>query len=279
MTYKKNFVVAVKVNGKILRESNDRVELPFGSEYSILLKNLDSVRMQARIFIDGEDASGWLVLQPSSSVDVERFVKEMDRGNRFKFIELTERIEKHRGIKADDGLIRVEFRREKLYESPKVVEQHNYHYYYSDGRFPYYWYPNHSGYPTLGIQNSSQGLLDKSVNVLRSNSMSASCSVAALSQGHASAGVSDIAKYTTQPEQSVGITVAGSLSNQKFISVNGFETERFEVIVLHLVGKKHGACVQAAKTVHTMLQCDTCGKTSKSSAKFCKECGTSLEKV
>ena len=75
MTYKKNFVAAIKVNGKVLRESSDRVELPFGSEYSILLKNLDSVRMQARITIDGVDAVDWVVINPNSSVEIERFLK------------------------------------------------------------------------------------------------------------------------------------------------------------------------------------------------------------
>ena len=86
MTYKKNFVAAIKVGGRVLRESSDRVELPFGSEYSVLLKNLDSVRMQARITIDGKDATGWLIIGPNQSVDVERFVENLDRGNRFKFI-------------------------------------------------------------------------------------------------------------------------------------------------------------------------------------------------
>src|ERR1700676_1587045 len=105
MTYRKNFVCAIKVNGKVLRESSDRVELPFGSEYGVLLKNLDSVRMQARISIDGKEATGWLIIGPNQSIDVERFVEDLDRGNRFKFIERTERIEEHRGIKAEDGLV------------------------------------------------------------------------------------------------------------------------------------------------------------------------------
>ncbi len=45
MMYKQNFVVVVKCNGKILREQDsDVVYLPFGAEYSILLKNKDSRR-------------------------------------------------------------------------------------------------------------------------------------------------------------------------------------------------------------------------------------------
>src|SRR5258708_34029825 len=98
MMQRNNFVVAVKVNGKVLRESNDRVELPFGSEYSVLLKNLDTVRMQAQISIDGQDATGWLVVDPGKPVDIERLYREnRARGNRFKFIDRTYRLSGHRG--------------------------------------------------------------------------------------------------------------------------------------------------------------------------------------
>jgi len=76
-----------------------------------------------------------------------------------------------------------------------------------------------------------------------------------------------------------GITVPGSISNQKFTEVSGFDTEPAEALVLHLIGKTNGAPVKVAKTVKTVLECETCGKTSKSSAKFCNECGTSLERV
>ncbi len=44
MTYKENFVLVVKCKGEILRERDGIVTLPFGSEYSILMKNLDHRR-------------------------------------------------------------------------------------------------------------------------------------------------------------------------------------------------------------------------------------------
>src|SRR5579864_7262156 len=100
MTHKRNFVIAIKVGGKVLRESGSEVELPFGSEYSLLMKNLDTVRVQAKVEIDGDDVSGWLVLQPNSSLELERFIRNgnLERGNRFKFIERTEAVEAGRGI-------------------------------------------------------------------------------------------------------------------------------------------------------------------------------------
>jgi hypothetical protein len=271
MTYKKNFVAAIKVNGKILRESSDQVELPFGSEYSVLLKNMDTVRMQARISIDGEDATGWLIVGPNSSIDVERFVKDLDRGNRFKFIERTEKIEQHRGIKAEDGLIRIEFKRERVYEAPKVVEHHTYYHHYPYYRYPWVVYPGCTN-DTFTYSSGSLGPIRSSSPAIGSRGMSGAVQNAQ-SISLCSVNNSEPISYNT------GITVPGSLSNQKFTSVQGFDTDQSEVIVLHLVGKKDGEPVKVAKTVKTMLRCETCGRTSKSSSKFCKECGTSLEKV
>ena len=55
MTYNNQFVAVVKVNGKILREINDVVTLPFGTEYSIMLKNLSPNDCVATIEIDGQN--------------------------------------------------------------------------------------------------------------------------------------------------------------------------------------------------------------------------------
>ena len=43
MAFKKNMVCSIKANGKILREIDNTVRLPFNSEYSILLKNLEKM--------------------------------------------------------------------------------------------------------------------------------------------------------------------------------------------------------------------------------------------
>ena len=44
MMYNNKLVAAIKSNGKVLREFGEEVYIPFGSEYSILIKNLHSVR-------------------------------------------------------------------------------------------------------------------------------------------------------------------------------------------------------------------------------------------
>ena len=53
--YQSKLVASLKANGKVLREFKDKVYVPFASEYSILLKNLNTVRAEVHVYIDGED--------------------------------------------------------------------------------------------------------------------------------------------------------------------------------------------------------------------------------
>jgi hypothetical protein len=260
MMHKKNFVVAIKVGGKVLRESSDRVSLPFGSEYSVLLKNLDTVRMQAKIDIDGQEACRWVVIDPGKSVEIERFYRgNNERGNRFKFIERTERVEEHRGVQAEDGLVRVEFKRERVYELPKIVEHHTYYHHGGCFGLPYRYYQ-----PSGNV--SSFNLMSAPVN----SGLITNTSVSSLGRLGTAEPIS---------ANETGITVNGGVSDQKFTSVSGFETEQSEAIVLHLIGRKNEVLVQTARIVQTKVYCNTCGQKNKDTSKFCSECGTFLEQV
>jgi hypothetical protein len=105
--YSNKLAVAIKANGKVLREFEDSVYLPFGSEYSIFIKNKNSVRASVKIEIDGADVTEGvsLVVNPNDEIELERFIKNgnLRAGNRFKFIERSGAIERHRGIGVDDG--------------------------------------------------------------------------------------------------------------------------------------------------------------------------------
>ncbi len=137
--YNNQFAVAIKTAGKVLKEQKDKVFLPFGCEYSIYLKNLNTVRALVRVQLDGVDVTDGsdLVVQPNDSIDLERFMKNgnLSQGNRFKFIERNSKVEAHRGVQAEDGLLRVEFQFEKpaVKWTPKEIEHHH-HYHYD-----YYW--------------------------------------------------------------------------------------------------------------------------------------------
>jgi hypothetical protein len=120
--------MAVKVDGKVLREVGGDVFLPFGSEYSVTLKNLSGRRAVVHVDVDGQRITeGGLVINSGSSVDLERAIGgNLLEGRKFKFIEKTEEIEKFRGNRVDDGLVRVTYQFEKPVPSP--VEWHPYQY-------------------------------------------------------------------------------------------------------------------------------------------------------
>lgn len=146
MMYANKLAVALKANGKVLREMksegsdrDDTVRLPFGSEFSIYVKNMNSVRALVRIEIDGESITEGmsLIVEANNDIEIERFIKSrnMDTGLRFKFIERTQKIEDGpRGIKTEDGLIRVEyeFEREPAKIVPSPIYQPVYPFFYVD---------------------------------------------------------------------------------------------------------------------------------------------------
>jgi len=121
MTYKDHFVVEVKYDGKILRVKDGAVYLPFGSEYTLLLKNLNSKKASVKVHIDGQDVLDYssLIIGGNGQAELEGFLSGTTARNKFKFIHKTKEIQEHRGDKADDGIIRVEFAFEK--PKPKTI--------------------------------------------------------------------------------------------------------------------------------------------------------------
>jgi hypothetical protein len=262
MVYLNKFVVAVKVNGKILRETDNTVSLPFGSEYSIFVKNLDSRRALANVSVDGKEAISGLILPAYGSVDLERFVKDWQTGNRFKFIERTGAIEAHRGIGAEDGLIRVEFRAERVFlERPVPMSNRP----YGDGRRPMM--PMRRG-PMAGVTGSA-GPARRSTSNGPIPGMNSSREVERGAE--VCAATADCA-FNDQ-----GITVPGSQSNQRFVVGEYFPTEAHsDVLILKLRGTVGNQPIQEPVTVSHKPKCVTCGRTNKAESKFCCQCGTAL---
>src|SRR6266702_5175982 len=279
MTYKRNFVIAVKVGGKVLRENGDEVQLPFGSEYSVLLKNTNSVRAMAQISIDGVSAGPWYILGPNSSVEIERFNNSgnQERGNKFKFIERTQAVETHRGIKIEDGLVRVEVKKEKVWEPPKTVEHHTYHHHqydYHPGR--YIPAPSWPSYPSPYIIWCNTSIHNQSQQNTSYKSIAATTRASGSVQPMAMNMMSVNMQSSSIPNEA-GITVPGSESRQAFTSVWGFDTEpQTEVLTLKLIGRSGPVAVEKPVTVDLRAVCQTCGKRAKGDAKFCSRCGTSL---
>jgi hypothetical protein len=278
MMFHEKMVVAIKTNGKVLREFKDAVYVPFSSEYSIFVKNLNSVRALVTVEIDGTDVGEGqqFVIAGNSEVEITRFIKDgnLQSGNRFKFIERSDSIEQHRGVGAEDGLVRVSFQYERRIQTyvPPVVQPQ--------------WIVTHPVYPTTPyysttttISNavgsgaidhfSAKGVLGGS---LRGTSLNASGSMQSNSMSTQNASVNYSATVND-----AGITVPGSVSEQKFTEVSGFPVEATtHVIVMKLLGQTETARVEQPITVKSKPKCVTCGKTGKSTAQFCSNCGTSL---
>ena len=281
--YQSKLVASLKANGKILREFKDTVYIPFGSEYSFLIKNLNTTRALVNIFIDGEDVmEGGLVLNAGQEVDLERYVKNgnLSAGNRFKFIERTTAIEDGpRGTKLEDGLIRIEFQYEKPYVAPVL----------NRGLFYGNRYSNHDGIVGGMTQTSFNvnGAL-RSADFSQNGSVMAQAASAAVDKYCADNGIVNKSEvhdgmatmdWMAAPQNDVGITVPGSKSTQKFqTTVMGAMEAEKHTIVLKLLGETpNNKPVLNPVTVERKPKCVTCGKQNKANAKFCTECGTALE--
>ncbi len=253
--YQDKVAVALKVNGKVLREHGDTVYIPFGSEYSIFIKNLNTVRCVVNIQIDGSDIAegSSFIINALDSVEIERFVKSgnLQAGQRLKFIERTEKVEQHRGIGAEDGLVCITFEFEKP-QPPILFGNEQWKKYYVDPSIPN---PYDKWYATPSTGSPLRGL------------RWAQCSTSTANASYAAPAVANEA----------GITVGGSVSEQKFSTVSGVITDGVKhLMVLRLLGEVGQQKVKKALTVQTKQKCPTCNHLNKSSAKFCVECGTGL---
>jgi hypothetical protein len=76
----------------------------------------------------------------------------------------------------------------------------------------------------------------------------------------------------------VGITVPGSKSSQSFqhTTVGALESQK-HTMIFKILGETANNRVEKPVTVKHKPKCVTCGKLNKATAKFCIECGTSLE--
>lgn len=270
MMYSNKFVAALKsANGKVLREYADTVYIPFGSEYSIYLKNLNIQRALVSITVDGEDIGSDVVINGGQEVTLERFLKDANIGNRFKFIERSGSVEQYRGIKAEDGIIRIEF----AYEQPTV---------YANNPLSGNWLDN-TLYRSRGIDRGYNHTLGDAIGSQLSNGDSSGNGVLCSAQYSANNATKISAKGlnlmgNAVPQNEVGITVPGSISEQKFITVPAFklQAEKY-VMVLRLLGETETARVVAPVTVKAKPKCVTCGRVNKANSKFCTNCGTALE--
>lgn len=258
--YSDKLVAAIKVADKILREFKDVVVLPFGKEYSIYLKNLNTVNASITVSIDGKDVLGKyaLVLEPGKELNLRRSISNDNTtiGNAFKFIEMTDKISEYRGITAEDGLVRIEFQFEcEEIKIPKGPIKNQF------GDSPYW---------SQGDWNIDCSYNQKRPNLLRG-------------PGDTHFGQQVFINTIGAVAQSVelGVTVPGSIVEDQIFTPTPYKQLEPEIhaIVFKLSGNMEGVPAKQVVTVKTKPKCITCGKVNPSTAKFCSTCGTSLQVV
>jgi hypothetical protein len=268
--YNNKLAVAIKSDGKVLREVKDKVFIPFGSEYSFFIKNLNTTKADVKIFIDGESIAGddSFVVHPGKSINIERFLRNgnMNAGNRFKFIERTGAVENHRGIGIEDGLIRVEFQ----FEKALPVIRHM-------------WDPSNGPIYTKtttkmwgdGLDCRGGGQSD----ILRSRRMSYGSETGHNPQMYNSVTTSSTSVTTQSLQNETGFTTEGSISEQQFTTVPSFVLEdEKHVMVLHLLGQtEDNKPVTKPITTKTKMNCPGCARVVRPNDKFCSCCGFSLQ--
>ena len=290
MMYSNKLVASLKANGKILREFKDTVYVPFGSEYSLLLKNLNTVRAVVNVFIDGEDqCPGGIILNVGQEVNLERSIKNNNllEGNRFKFIERTGAVEKHRGVKLEDGLVRIEFQFEKYVAPAQWGSTWNDQWKNSNLCYP-------AGARNIGSTSGSLGNFTNVGGVMRSidtskgefvktqasqniNQYCADNNIQCSAQS-VHDGMATMDSYSP-PKNDIGITVPGSKSEQKFYTatMGALDPEKHSIVLKLLGETPDNRPVGKPITVKSKPKCVTCGKQNKANAKYCTECGTALE--
>jgi hypothetical protein len=274
MMYSNKLIAVVKSNGKVLREQGENVFLPFGQEFTILIKNKNSLRALVKIEIDGTDATDGtsLIVPANGEIEIERFIKNgnLAQGNKFKFIERTAQIEQHRGAKVDDGFIRIEFEFEREAQPIK-----------SPPIYTTPWRPYDDKYRLIGDQQFGDRGIMRGLSGTPTQSLMNMAVAQATSYCATSKAAATMDSFCDEVQPAVGITVPGAVSDQKFTVGAWFATDGVKhVMIMRMFGETaQGVQVTKPVTVKAKPKCTTCGHTNKANAKFCSNCGTSLTLV
>ena len=247
MMYSDKLVAVVKVNGRVLRESGGVVYIPFGSDYSIQLKNLHTTKARVGVSIDGQDVLNGckLLVDPNDVTELEGFLQGSIVKSKFRFIEKTQEISDFRGDKIDDGLITITFEYERKMDY-----------------FQHHPYPIYRKCMDDGIKPPYEPYCNVNDNLLNTCFTS--------SEATLSRGISQV--------NDSGITVGGGDSNQHFNNGHfGMSDGEKHSIVIHLKGKtEDNNVIVTPIEVQTKIICTSCGRKWKSNIKFCSGCGTRL---
>jgi len=263
--YSNGHVVAVQVNGKTVNDSNGKVLLPFGVEYSLMLKNRNDRKAVARVYIDGDEVTktGKLILEANSSLNLERYIEDMDNGAKFKFVPLSHQDVDDKGD-SEKGWIEVRFQLVKPPQMPVIIHEdhiyHEHHHHHDSWEYPIYKGPFYYGNSIWCSANG--GNITATLNSGGTGNLKADAT---------SINYSSNAILGSNFSQEAGATIRGNNSNQKFSYSYVGELESIETVIrFQLVGTSD----KKVASHYTKTHCNQCGKRYETNDNFCSKCGT-----
>ena len=281
MVFQSNFIAVIKCSEKVLRESNENgtqvVMLPFGSDYSLLLKNKDSRSALVNVDIDGSGVLGGneLVIRPNSETELQGFMENGTVRNRFRFIQKTQEISDHRGDRIDDGIVHITFRYEQV-QQDIVVKRHFYddHYHHYHRNYPW------DSFPPIVTWSNDSGITGyrPPLTCYPSQTSDASQVIVGVGAGLSESFVASACSFITQPLSEEGITVRGESTYQPFrhASIGQLEQQSHVINIVLRGITSIGEVVSRPITTTEKLKCSSCGTEWASSHTFCGKCGTFL---
>ena len=320
MVYSEKMVVCIVCKGDVLREvksgqGESDVFLPFGSDYSIRLKNLNTQRAVVKVSIDGKDVlnGDTLLIGANEDMELQGFLEGTVAKNAFRFIEKTKQISEHRGNRMDDGIVRIEWQYEEkpatvvrpVIVDPIYVRPWGW---YND----WYWggprigggitYGPNTTYGSSPLRGSNcndepdddfddtltlgdEETFSAPTKGMRGSKGFSGPSGASVNNFNHEVKTSGLPVFYDAPKNEDGITVKGQQINQNFRTAYAgtLETEK-HVMIIKLRGSDENpqtgkvVKVQQPVQVRRDIKCETCGICVKSSAKFCQSCGTFVSK-
>ena len=201
--YSNKFVVVVIVDGKIQQETQNGIcEIPFGSHYTVRLRNKNSKRAICKLSIDNESV-GDFIIPANSHIDIE-CPTHVDR--KFRFAALDSEAAYDQGKNAHfeqghHGLIKAEF----------ALERELYH----TVNFPANYYPFTPAYP--GFFDTKKYPPIRQTYCLSANDPTATyCCNSVVAPKAVYGSINNVSQNINT---FAGVTVEGDKSNQSFTSV------------------------------------------------------------
>ena len=313
MVYNQRFVISVLVNGKVQKEFNDgTVELPFGSEYVIRLRNKHKDRRAVcKLYVDGEERSNdGYVIPPRSYVDIRNDSYHQS----FKLVasdsvEAQDEGKDKDNTERNNGVIEGRF---YLETEPPVQEHHHHHHHHPiTTPWPRPWhrpFPDYRYYGSSSAGYSSGKITCKSKGGPSGQSVSSgadyetkTCSMpptASADAGSETLSLNEAApampildpesfappiaksgvRRVRKRETEAGVTVDAGFKGQTYRAVSIDLEDEFVLVKLLLRGFAGNVMEAVAEEVASGTKrsghyCPNCGKKAKKKANFCGQCG------